>query len=157
MRACAGVVAMLLLTACPLSVGAPDGDAGMAGASDVGTGLDAGPSADAQGAPSACQSNDECWFGAGCFAGQCTDPEVFVGRYERRPITNDWHRVTVAIVDRELMWGNEANVDWPLVFREGGLWTTDECPYDAQELGVEGGVGAVSGLRFLGELYVRLD
>jgi hypothetical protein len=86
----------------------------------------------------------------------------FVGRYERRPVQNDWHRVEVLREGDALLWSNAAGVRWGLTFEEGVLRSVADSPYGQQELGVEPTIDAegvagppVRSLFFNGEAYVR--
>jgi hypothetical protein len=113
--------------------------------------------ADTGGPTTSCQGNDDCWFGEGCYAQRCIDLLLLESDYERRPVTNDWHRVTVQVVDRELEWSNAADVAWSMEFRDGTLWTMIDCPYGVQELVLDSDEQGISGIWFLSELYQRVD
>ena len=86
--------------------------------------------------------------------------EHLVGGYERQPVGNDWHRVTVALEAGALRWQNAAAVAWDLHLMQGALRTGEDCPYGAQALRVDTtGAGqdlSVTGLWFNGELYTRV-
>lgn len=91
-----------------------------------------------------------------------TDPSLLTaaalaGVYERQPVENTWHKVTVTGEDGALLWTNAAGASWPLVVQDGELWTTEACPYGEQSLRVEGAEGTVSALHFLGEPYRRVE
>ena len=103
-----------------------------------------------------------------CFANQAVrmgpesnlTAEHFVGMYERQPVMNGYHEVTIELIDEELYWRNAAGVEWRLFWRDGELWTGDDCPYGAQEVGIElgesDGEPTVTELVFLREPYVRV-
>lgn len=152
---------VICMAACGVPVEAPSvppdlrsalPDGGWAGAD-----TEAGDPIDPGGAPVRCSANEDCWFGAVCYQSLCVDPLFVTGAFERRPITNAWHRVTVSLQRGELLWSNEAGVSWDLEFRDGELWTRDDCPYGAQALGLDGDGSQVDGLIFQGELYQRID
>ena len=154
------IMLCLIVAGCGTSAQAPglNDDAGQPLDASIAT--DAGvpvPPADAGGPPTSCQSNDDCWFGDGCYAQRCMDPQQLEGNFERRPITNDWHSVTVKVIDRELEWSNAANVAWGMEFRDGTLWTTSDCPYGVKELVLDIEEHVVTGIRFQSELYQRVD
>jgi hypothetical protein len=157
------LIACVLISACGTAVQAPGvvaGDGGVVTPGvDASVAFDAGETAepDAGFVPSSCSDNDECWFGAGCFRGTCMDPAVLEGRYERTPMTNDWHLVSVSVDEGQLLWSNEAGAGWDLEFREGEIWAGEDCPYGAQALGLVGSRDAIEGLVFLGETYYRMD
>jgi hypothetical protein len=104
-----------------------------------------------------------------CFADQETyeSPALnfsltnFVGDYERLPVMNGYHEVTVELVEDELYWRNASGVQWRLFWRDGALWTGDDCPYGAQEVGVDAtGSGddvSVNALVFLRERYIKAN
>ncbi len=82
----------------------------------------------------------------------------FVGAYERRPVQNDYHAVTVTLEDGQLWWENRAGVRWTLFWEDEVLRAGDDCPYGAQALGLQvsadGGAIEIDALVFLGEPYV---
>lgn len=84
-------------------------------------------------------------------------PSAFPGRYERAPVRNDWHGTQVSSVGDDLRWTNDAGVAWAMVFRDGGLYTTQECPYGVSEVLVEAASGRVTTLWFNGEAYRRVE
>lgn len=81
--------------------------------------------------------------------------EAIVGKYERRPILNDWHIVSVDAEGDGLTWSNAAGVSWRLELRDEGLFTGTDCPYGVSEVLVESREGSVTTLWF-GEAYHRL-
>lgn len=58
----------------------------------------------------------------------------FAGTYERRPVENDWHTVTVERMGSELLWKNAAGVEWSLSRDDHELVTGPECPYGVQRV-----------------------
>ncbi len=82
--------------------------------------------------------------------------DALVGDYERLPVQNGWHEVTVAD-DDGLRWTNADGVSWSLAIIDGALWAGDDCPYGASELAVELEGDDVAALWFGGEAYVRLE
>ena len=157
------LVGCMLISACGTAIQAPwimvDDGGVVIPSGNASVAFDVGEPAepDAGFVPSSCSDNDECWFGAGCFRGTCMDPAVLEGRYERTPITNDWHLVSVSVDEGQLLWSNEAGAGWDLEFREGEIWAGEDCPYGAQALGLVGARYAIEGLVFLGETYYRMD
>ncbi len=85
----------------------------------------------------------------------------FVGSYERRPVENGYHDVTVSLENGALVWSNASNVSWGLSWEDETLSTGEDCPYGAQALGLRtsevGGALRVDALVFLGEAYVRTN
>lgn len=82
---------------------------------------------------------------------------VVAGDYERLPVLNEWHQVTVTVDGEAATWSNAAGVAWSLSVRDGGLWTGPDCPYGEQELAVElGDDGRAEALWFSGEAYRRV-
>ena len=55
--------------------------------------------------------------------------QALVGLYERDPVENGWHTVTVVYEDEQLWWTNAANARWRLSFEDGVLQTQEDCPY----------------------------
>ena len=88
---------------------------------------------------------------------QDLSPSAFTGRYHREPVQNDWHRTQVAPDGDGLRWTNAAGVSWAMVFRDGGLFTTEECPYGVSEVSVEAAAGQVTALWLNGEAYRRQE
>ena len=150
-----------LVLGCELTVEATPADTGAARlVTDAGAVVDDAGSEepqDAGGPPVRCTQNEDCWFGAGCYRSYCMDPELITGNFERTPITNDWHIVTVSVDRGELLWSNEAGANWDLEIRDGELWTKDDCPYGIQALQFDGDHTQVNGLYFQDELYERVD
>ena len=56
----------------------------------------------------------------------------FVGKYERIPVENDWHKVKLVIENNRLMWQNAAKVSWPMSFKNNLLRKADNLAYPAQ-------------------------
>jgi len=65
-----------------------------------------------------------------------TEDDV-LGTWQRRPVENDWHRVTTERDGDGLWWRNAAGVRWSLTLADGVLRAGDDCPYGAQDLGIE--------------------
>jgi hypothetical protein len=104
--------------------------------------------------------------------GECASPEQalinsltaedLVGTYERQPVQNGWHQVTVVLENAQLRWRNAANSEWGLTFVDGVLQTQEDCPYGVSNLGIvlaqdaDGNyLSEVRGLLFNNELYER--
>ena len=82
-------------------------------------------------------------------------PSALVGRYQRDPVENGWHKVEVLLEGSTLLWANE-ELRWPLVFEGGRLASHESGPYgvDPIEIHLESD-GTVSGLSVGGERYRR--
>jgi hypothetical protein len=83
---------------------------------------------------------------------------AFEGRYERRPIDNAWHSVTVTSHSSGLLWRNDANVEWDVTVPggDGAALTSARCPYGVLPCTFTYAPGgAVSHLTFQSEEYVR--
>tara|TARA_B100001093_G_scaffold454093_1_gene463184 strand:+ start:38 stop:328 length:291 start_codon:yes stop_codon:yes gene_type:complete len=85
-----------------------------------------------------------------------------LGIYERQPVENGWHSVTLALEDGQLWWRNAAGAEWRLNFEDGILQTQEDCPYGVVNLQVvlaqdDNGdyLNEVTGLIFNNELYRR--
>lgn len=104
--------------------------------------------------------------------GACASPEQalinaltaedLLGAYERQPVQNGWHSVTLVWENSKLWWKNAANSQWGLSFEDGVLKTEENCPYGVSTLGIvlaqdDNGeyLSEVSGLIFNNELYER--
>lgn len=82
--------------------------------------------------------------------------DAIAGSYERAPVENGWHSVTVSVVSANMLtWSNAAGASWSLELRDAGLWSGEDCPYGVQELDVEADGEMVTGLWFGGERYGR--
>ncbi|MFT4624621.1 MAG: hypothetical protein ACI8PZ_003280 [Myxococcota bacterium] len=83
---------------------------------------------------------------------------VVAGDYERSPVENEWHEVTISVQGASAAtWTNAAGVAWSLAVRDGELWTGPDCPYGEQELVVElGDDGQASVIWFGAEAYGRV-
>ena len=90
--------------------------------------------------------------------GQLTAQD-FIGEYERTPVMNQYHEVSISFENNRLYWTNAANVRWNLYWRDEQLWTGADCPYGEQEVGIRYEVIdntlVITGLVFLNELYVK--
>lgn len=84
-------------------------------------------------------------------------PDEIAGRYERTPVQNDWHRVTITESEGALTWTNAANVSWSLNIDGDILESGPDCPYGVQELSIEAARGQIESIVFGGEFYVRID
>lgn len=87
----------------------------------------------------------------------------FVGSYERRPVENEWHQVSIALEGDGLRWSNGAGVSWALAW-DGRELSAPYSPYGRQILAAEGEVGRdgaivlpIEGVWFNGELYTRVE
>ena len=69
------------------------------------------------------------------------------GYYQRNPVQNNWHVVTIVEEAEQILWTNNAGIRCPLVWHDGLLMAAASCPYGAIEIGVkkdqEGGVVAL--------------
>ena len=81
---------------------------------------------------------------AGCGSGQArgwtATPRIeaaeLVGRYQRLPVEDPFHDVTIVRADGRLMWTNAAAVSWSLGWQDGRLSAGEDSPYGAQDLTV---------------------
>lgn len=118
--------------------------------------------------PNPCQNGGLCLgigssFRCACASGfegtRCGDVDLqpFVGRYERTPVQNNWHRVQVTLDEQGLWWTNDAGRRWSLRHEAGALRTGADCPYGPQVVSVtRTAVGdEVSSLGFLGGTYFK--
>jgi hypothetical protein len=90
------------------------------------------------------------------------------GVYERRPVENDWHRVTLRATEAggtQLRWSNAAGVSWSVQWtgpsKTPGVYCAvfgTECPYgtEAVEVLTDRGGQGVTGVRWNGEMYTRV-
>ena len=83
--------------------------------------------------------------------------DMLVGSYQRQPVLNAWHNAAVGLENNQLWWKNEADVRWQLEIRDKQLWAGPDWLYGEQELLVGGEGTTVTGLRFGGEGYKRLE
>ena len=69
-----------------------------------------------------------------------------VGRYQRQPVTNDWHVGEVVVVDGELWWRNNAGVSWTLRadLGHGRLIGGADNPYPGQDFLIRLGWGPMA-------------
>ncbi len=80
-----------------------------------------------------------------------------LGSYERIPVENTYHEVTIKQRDGRLYWKNAANVEWRLIFRNGKLKTGSESPYGEQDILFKlSHDGSLNALVFNEEDYVRI-
>ncbi len=81
---------------------------------------------------------------------------AIAGHYQREPVQNDWHVVTVTVDGAEATWANQAGVSWSLTVRDGTLYSSPDGPYGESALDVElDDAGIVVALWFGGERYGR--
>ena len=79
-----------------------------------------------------------------------------LGIYQRMPVENPWHQVTISLTGGNLKWNNAAGVIWGLQIIGTELWWAADSPYGAQKSFVEiDGNDNVIALRINGERYVR--
>ncbi|MEO1272765.1 MAG: hypothetical protein AAFX99_32150, partial [Myxococcota bacterium] len=81
----------------------------------------------------------------------------FAGSYQREPVANGWHDVTVTWDGTSLRWTNAAGASWGLTVRDDELWTDDDCPYGELPMVIEGDGGRIRALLFSGEAYRRIE
>jgi hypothetical protein len=81
---------------------------------------------------------------------------VIEGSYERRPVENGYHQVTVTATDGVATWTNADGASWGLVVVDGYLRTLPGSPYPDESVLLEREGDAVVALWFLGERYARL-
>jgi hypothetical protein len=87
-----------------------------------------------------------------------TSLSELVGDYQREPVLNDWHIVSVSVDGTTATWTNQAGVSWSLSVVDGALMSGADCPYGEQRLDVElDDTGVVAGLWFGGERYGRVE
>lgn len=81
------------------------------------------------------------------------------GKFERQPVENDFHEVTVKIDDAlSAMWTNKADFSWRLIIVEHELRSASDSIYGERRLFAELDANSnVTALVFLGERYVRID
>ena len=84
-------------------------------------------------------------------------PDEIAGSYERTPVENEWHRVTIIANDGDLTWTNAAGVSWSLNIEGDTLSSGPDCPYGVQELSIEARQGQIESIVFGGEFYVRMN
>lgn len=81
----------------------------------------------------------------------------FTGQYERDPVENDWHKVTITVTDNALTWTNAANASWSMVVDGAVLKSGADCPYGEMPVPIETKDGKILSLVFNGEKYKRVD
>lgn len=86
------------------------------------------------------------------------DRQKLVGGYERRPILNAWHEVSITLANNQLRWNNKAGVSWSLEVRGKELWSGADSPYGASKIAVftNDNSGQVIELRQGGEVLYRV-
>ena len=69
------------------------------------------------------------------------------GDYQRDPVENRWHLVTIVEEDDKIWWSNQAGIRCPLAWHDGQLMADASCPYGVMEIGVtpdqDGGVASI--------------
>lgn len=102
-------------------------------------------------------------IGSSDFDASALTTQDLVGSYERRPVENDWHRVTIALEGNTLTWRNAAGAAWELTWADGVLRSVPDSPYGAQTIDIEPErtpagepLPTVRALYFNGERHVRL-
>lgn len=96
------------------------------------------------------------------FDARVLTPQDFVGSYERQPVENGWHSVTISLESGQLMWRNAADLTWALSWADGKLRSSASSPYGERLIEVvpqrdaEGSpLPAVQSLVMNGESYRR--
>ncbi len=81
-----------------------------------------------------------------------------VGNYQRTPVQNQWHEVTISLNSGNLRWENAAGVSWGLQIIGTELWSTAESTYGVQKLSVQIDENEnVTAIYNSNEIYVRKD
>ena len=94
-------------------------------------------------------------------ASKYADMSVFpvaklLGSYQRMPVENPWHEVTISLIGGNLKWNNAGGVIWGMEIIGTELWWAADSPYGAQKSFVEIDVNDnVIALRISGERYLR--
>ncbi|MCB9611357.1 MAG: hypothetical protein H6722_02775 [Sandaracinus sp.] len=78
------------------------------------------------------------------------------GAYERRPVENGYHEVTVRVAGGVATWRNAAGASWALVVEDGYLRAAPTSPYPDESVFLDREGEVVVALWFLGERYERL-
>ncbi len=82
--------------------------------------------------------------------------EKLVGTYQRMPVENPWHNVTITLTDGNLKWNNAAPVSWGMEIIGTELWWVAASPYGAKKAFVEvDGNDNVTAIRVHAERFVR--
>ena len=85
------------------------------------------------------------------------NPNVLIGRYERRPSENGYHEVEIFFENGQLKWKNAAGFTWSLNLIDGDLWSGADGNYEVSKLGVYiDNNDNVLALVFNGENYDRV-
>ena len=74
--------------------------------------------------------------------------DAILGRYERRPIENDYHEVTIERRGDDLIWQTAGPAFWTLQVIDGRLFSGPDCPYGENPVGIVGTDGRVDRLMF---------
>ncbi|GAB4191751.1 MAG: hypothetical protein Tsb002_20810 [Wenzhouxiangellaceae bacterium] len=94
------------------------------------------------------------------FADFSTQPLALIaGQFERRPVQNDFHVVTVTVDSPDsATWSNQANVSWTLEIDDGVLRTSPSSPYGSLPVYAElNDSNQVTALYFQAERYQMVD
>ena len=81
--------------------------------------------------------------------------DALLGRYERRPIENEYHEVTIERRGDDLVWQTAGTAFWTLQVTGGRLYSGPECPYGENPIAIVGADGRVDRLMFF-EPYHRV-
>jgi hypothetical protein len=80
-----------------------------------------------------------------------------VGSYQRLPVTNPWHEVTISLTGGNLRWSNAATASWGLEVNGSELWSVTGGPYQATKLRVQiNEDDDVVSISFAGDSYQRV-
>lgn len=61
--------------------------------------------------------------------------EKIIGQYQRQPVENSWHEVTVLVdEEQQLWWQNNAGVKWELIRDGTTFYTLESSPYGYREV-----------------------
>ncbi len=82
--------------------------------------------------------------------------DAILGRYERRPVENEYHEVTVERRDDSLVWQTAGSAFWSLQVTDGRLYSGPDCPYGENPIAIVGADGRVDRLMFF-EPYHRVE
>ena len=99
-------------------------------------------------------------FQAPTFADLSTlDLQKLIGNYERRPILNGWHEVSITLENNQLRWSNQASHQFTGEVRDMGLWILENANRETRVRVVVDDSGNVTEL-LVGdpaESYYRID
>lgn len=80
-----------------------------------------------------------------------------VGKYERKPVLNDWHKVEITLESNRLWWKNAAGKRWSLTYVNGILKSGTDCPYGVKSISIQQAGSSVASLAFSGETYQKVS